>query len=154
MVGNGTVRCGGAHLRRLTLLADSRVRICVMAMSLRVARRSGCGRSWRMMTEFRLSRLVRTTSCSSGAGMGGFILHTRRWRQVGRARRPSPTGFPCHCLAVWPNEDFRIDETSHYDASSRGSTAEGRTPSGAMKEGSSMEPKVAIHSAERVSRSN
>jgi hypothetical protein len=33
----------GVYLRRFMLLALSRVRIWVMAMPLRVARRSGCG---------------------------------------------------------------------------------------------------------------
>ena len=46
------------------------------------------------------------------------------------------------------DEDIRVDETGHYDPLSRGSTAEGRILSGARKDGSSMEPKVAIHSAE------
>ncbi len=34
-----------------------------------------------------------------------------------------------------------------YEPASRGSTAEGRRRSGALKEASSMEPKAAIHSA-------
>ena len=46
------------------------------------------------------------------------------------------------------DKDIRVNETGYYDSASMGSTAEGRTRSGAVKEGSSMEPKVAIHSAE------
>ncbi len=55
------------YFRRFTLLAASRVRICVIAMVLSLVRRSDCGIPWRMRTEFRLSRFVRTTSCSNGA---------------------------------------------------------------------------------------
>ena len=57
----------GDYLRRFTLLAERRVRIWVMAISLSFLRRSGAVKPWRMRTELRPSRLARTTSCSSGA---------------------------------------------------------------------------------------
>ena len=38
--------------------------------------------------------------------MGGFIRHARRWRQVDRRRRASPTGFSGCCHMAGPGAEF------------------------------------------------
>ncbi len=87
------------YFRRLTLLAARSVRICEMAISFSLRRPSGWGSACRIRTELRLSRLVKTTSCSSDA-----------WSRM----LPSASGWASrHSLAVCPKRREALSPLFH-----------------------------------------